>query len=94
MPASIRSGIVSISAEFKVSTPSINKLGVPIPSIRAPIFIKNCAKLLISGSIAAFIMLVSPFANTDAINILPVAPTDEISKLILAPFKRGDFAII
>ena len=92
--ASIRSGIFSISEGFNSFTPSISRIFEPIPSILAPMETKNSANWVISGSEAAFVIIDSPFANTAAIKAFPVAPTDEISKFIRAPFKPFVLAII
>jgi len=54
-------------------------------SIRAPILTSIRARVVISGSIAALVIKVVPFASVAAISILPVAPTLDISKWNLQP---------
>ena len=94
VPASIRSGIVVISAGCNSSTPSMTRWFPPTPSIFAPILTRNSPNAVISGSIAALSMTVVPLASTAAIITLPVAPTLETSKTILAPFSLDAFARI
>ena len=86
VPASIRSGIISWKQPINLSTPSIVMTFVPAPRICAPILFNNVATSMISGSFAAFSIVVRPFAYTAAIIILMVAPTLAISKKIFAPF--------
>ncbi len=86
--------MVSISAGFNSSIPSISRVEQFRPLILAPIFIRNAARLVISGSIAALLIIVVPLARTAAIKILTVAPTDETSKFIFAPESFLDLAII
>ena len=57
----------------------------------APALIKHIPKSTISGSCAAFKILVSPFANTAVIIALSVAPTEIFGKLITPPLKPSDF---
>ena len=66
-------------------TPSTVIFPIPAPWIFAPIEFKKFAKSHISGSSAAFSMIVVPCAKTDAIKIFSVAPTDGKSKYILFP---------
>jgi len=80
VPASILSGIISISAGKSSSTPSISRVVVPIPSIFAPILFNNSIVESTSGSIAALNNLVLPSAKTAAINVLIVAPTLDFVK--------------
>ena len=85
VPATILSEIISCSAFFKFVTPCTRIVFVPWPSIFAPIFIRQFDKSSISGSLAALEILVSPFANTEAISIFSVAPTLGKGNLILFP---------
>ena len=77
--------------EKSPTTPKVRKfvpvifiILVPAPSIFAPILFKQFAKSTISGSIAAFVILVVPSANVAAKIIFSVAPTLGKSKLISA----------
>ena len=58
---------------------------VPAPFTFAPNKFKKLAKSHISGSSAAFSIIVTPSASIDAISIFSVAPTDGKSKYILFP---------
>ena len=58
---------------------------LPAPFIDAPILMRQFAKSIISGSFAAFRILVLPFANDAAIITFSVAPTEIFGKLISAP---------
>ena len=80
VPASILSGIISWTEPVSFSTPSIVITLVPAPFTLAPILFKKTAKSMISGSLAAFSIVVRPSANTAANIIFIVAPTDAISK--------------
>ena len=82
VPASILSGIVVYSIGFKSSclTPFITISEVPAPTTSAPIAFKKFAKSIISGSCAAFCILVAPSARTEASIIFSVAPTEGISR--------------
>ena len=83
--ASMRSGMISCKHPPRFETPSITIVLVPIPWILAPILFNNVAISIISGSLAAFSIVVLPLAYTAAIIILIVAPTLEISKKIFVP---------
>ena len=65
-------------------------LGVPAPEIFAPHVLRQLARSTISGSIAALSIMVVPSASTAAIIRFSVAPTDTISMLIWAPFRRPE----
>ena len=80
VPASILSGITSITPLPSFSTPSITISLVPAPRILAPILFNNEAMLTISGSLAAFEICVVPSAFTAANIMLIVAPTEAKSK--------------
>ena len=56
VPASIRSGITSITQEESLLTPSILISLVPAPLILAPILLSKTATFTISGSLAALEM--------------------------------------
>ena len=58
---------------------------VPTPSISTPIEIRQLQRSSISGSSAAFLINVSPFAKTAAIIAFSVAPTETSGKTILFP---------
>ena len=58
-----------------------------MPSILAPILTRQSATSPISGSRAAFSMMVSPLASTAAISAAWVAPTETLSKAMWAPFR-------
>ena len=79
VPASIRSGIMVCVHPCKLSTPSTRMMLVPAPLILAPILFSKFTTSIISGSRAAFSIMVFPFARTDASNMLIVAPTDTTS---------------
>jgi len=85
VPASTRSGITECSTGRNSRTPSIWIVGVPTPSIRAPIAIRRSARSESSGSRAAFSMTVVPRAATAAIRTFSVAPTLGKSRLTIAP---------
>ena len=85
VPASILSGITLYATSFKLFTPSIFIMFVPAPVIFAPILFKKFCKSTISGSIAAFVIIVFPSAKTDASIEFSVAPTDGKSKSMLFP---------
>ena len=68
--------------------------GVPSPSMRAPILIRQLATSTTSGSRAAFSISVSPRASTAAIKALWVAPTETLESVIALPVSpRGALAI-
>ena len=71
----MRSGITVCTAPFNSLTPSIRITSVPAPRILAPILFKKVAKSTISGSSAAFSMIVFPSAKVAAIITFSVAPT-------------------
>ena len=89
MPASTRSGITVWSTGANPSTPWISIVGVPTPSIRAPIPLRKSARSTSSGSRAAFSITVVPRAATAAISTFSVAPTLGKSRLTTAP-RRPD----
>lgn len=86
--ASMRSAMIWCDAPCRRSWPSIVRVLVPIPSIFAPIADKQFARSVISGSLAAFVMTLVPFARVAAMRALTVAPTDTASNWISAPFRR------
>jgi hypothetical protein len=71
----MRSGITSCSTGLSSSTPSTWIVDEPAPSTRAPIRLRKAARSAISGSRAAFSMIVVPLASTAAISTFSVAPT-------------------
>ena len=94
VPASILSGKGLCEAPQREATPSISTMSVPCPLILAPIFFKNSHKSIISGSFAAFSILVVPSANVAAIIIFSVPVTDFVVKIILVPLSLFDLAWI
>ena len=94
VPASILSGIVvySIGCKSSCFTPLITISEVPAPLTSAPIVFKKFAKSTISGSCAAFCILVEPSAKIDASIRFSVAPTDGMSKYMSVPTSFGTFA--
>ena len=75
VPATILSLIILWLALSNLLTPSIWIIPLVLILIFAPILFKQSAKSDISGSIAAFSIIVLPFAIADAIIIFSVAPT-------------------
>ena len=71
---------------FSFFTPVIRISFVPAPMILAPILFKKFCKSIISGSLAAFVIVVVPSANTLANIAFSVAPTLGKSKSIFSPF--------
>ena len=76
VPATILSPTTLWFVGFKVLTPSIVISLVPSPIIWAPIFFNILTMSTISGSLAAFSIIVVPSAKTAANNEFSVAPTD------------------
>ena len=62
VPASIRSGMISWKQPLRCGTPSILMTFVPAPRIFAPILLSSVATSMISGSLAAFSIVVLPSA--------------------------------
>ena len=91
VPVSIWSGITECLTAPKVFTPSIFIISVPAPSIFAPALFNKFATSTIWGSLAAFSIVVTPSAITDANIRFIVAPTLTISKYIFVPIKRSAF---
>ena len=60
VPVSILSGMILKLISFSFFTPSISIMSVPAPFILAPILFKKSCKLIISGSLALFVMVVFP----------------------------------
>ena len=85
VPASILSGITVCSTASSFSTPVIFMVLVPAPLTFAPILFRKLARSTISGSSAAFSMVVVPSASTAAIMMFSVAPTEGKSRYILLP---------
>ena len=85
MPASILSGITFTLPPLKLETPIIVTFVVSFPLIFAPALFKNSIKFPISGSEAAFSIVVTPSANTAASIMLTVAPTLGNGNLMFAP---------
>ena len=67
------------------STPSTIILSVPAPEILAPIEFKKFAKSKISGSLATFVRIETPFANDAAIIRFSVPVTVTPSNSMFAP---------
>ena len=89
VPVSIRSGTTLCSQPVKRSTPSMTIWSEPAPVIFAPILLRKSAVSTISGSRAAFSMIVVPFASVAAIMIDKVAPTLTFSITIRVPTRRS-----
>jgi hypothetical protein len=87
VPVSMRSAITECSAPCSRSTPWIVSVEVPMPSIRAPILVRQLARSATSGSRAAFSITVSPFARVAAMRALWVAPTETLGKLMRPPVR-------
>ena len=85
VPASMRSGRIVCVVPCSRSTPSMTKRSEPRPTILAPIFTNNSAKLPTSGSRAAFSKIVVPCAKQAAINKFSVPVTVIMSVKIVAP---------
>ena len=68
-------------------------VSVPAPLICPPILFIKLAKSTISGSCAAFSIMVVPSANAAAIIIFSVAPTLGKSKYTFAPLRPSAVAI-
>ena len=75
--ASMRSGIISYLAPDRYFTPFISILGEPWPLIFAPILFKKLAKSTVSGSQAAFSIIVVAGVRVAAIITFAVANTEE-----------------
>ncbi|MNY67849.1 hypothetical protein D3C86_2055110 [compost metagenome] len=58
-----------------------------MPEIFAPMATRHSATLVISGSCAAFSIMVVPRASVAAIRIVWVAPTETLGKLTVAPIR-------
>ena len=87
--ATILSGIISYSQGVRLETPSITMVCFWVLNIfiLAPHLFRKQHKSSISGSIAAFIIFVVPFAVTAAKIMFSVAPTLGKERKIVAPFK-------
>ena len=85
VPVTIRSVTVVCSTGRSRSTPSMTRVEVEIPSIRAPIATSISHRSMISGSRATLSMTVVPCAITAAITRFSVAPTEGKSSQRLAP---------
>ena len=72
----------------KSATPSIFNVSEPAPETLAPIAFKQLAKSTISGSRAAFSIVVMPSANAAAIIKFSVPVTLTVSIKMVAPFNR------
>ena len=83
--ASILSGTTACSTAPSFSTPSITIVDVPAPRTLLPIRLRKEARSAISGSRAAFSIIVVPSAKTAAIIIFSVAPTLGNSKTMRLP---------
>ena len=95
VPTSTLSGITLKVAPSSLSTPSIVIMSVPAPLIFAPISIRQFAKSITSGSLAAFSIVVIPSAKLAAIITFSVPVTLTGSNIIFAPFRRpSTFALI
>ena len=71
---------------YNLSTPSIIIVEVVLPEILAPIFTRQSIKSPTSGSQAALLIIVVPFASDAAIIKFSVAPTEANLNFILQPF--------
>ncbi len=85
--AAILSGIIRYSQPVSFLTPHIHIVLSPAPLILAPHLFRKHAKSTISGSLAAFFIIVSPSAKTAASIIFSVAPTDGKFNVIFAPLR-------
>ena len=94
VPASILSGITLYFTDFNSFTPLISITFVPSPEIFAPIFFNIFIISTISGSRAAFVIVVFPSARTVARIIFSVAPTLGKSRSIFAPFILSQLHLI
>ena len=90
----MRSGITECSTALRPRTPSITIVDVPAPSTFPPIRLRNEARSAISGSLAAFSIVVSPSARTAAIIMFSVAPTLGNSKTMRLPVNLLHLAAI
>ena len=75
VPASILSGITECVAPPSLGTPVIVRVGLPAPSMIAPIFESMAHRSAISGSQAAFSITVVPGIDTAAISTFAVPVT-------------------
>ena len=75
VPVSIRSGMIWWIVPCSLLTPSIRIASVPAPITLPPISLMKLAKSTISGSFAAFSIIVVPFASAAAVMMFSVAPT-------------------
>ena len=87
--ATMRSGIIACTAGLSFFIPSITTVLSPAPCIFAPQALRKSARSTISGSRAALLITVVPFAVTAAIMIFSVAPTDGIGRAIFAPWSSS-----
>ncbi len=85
VPVSILSGIIPCLQLPSLATPSILMVSVPAPLTFAPILFRKFARSTISGSSAAFSIMVVPSASTAAIIMFSVAPTLGKSRYMDAP---------
>ena len=95
-PASIRSDMTECSTPDRLSTPSMVIVGVPAPETFAPILFSKSARSAISGSQAALLIEVMPWASTAASMVCSVAPTEGKGKEMSAALQtmdRGGFDI-
>ena len=92
VPASILSEGMKQSPPFNSETPVICISSVPAPSIFAPIELRKFAKSTTSGSLAAFLKIVSPSAKTAAMIKFSVPVTVTPPKVISAPLRFLAFA--
>ena len=86
VPDSILSGIILKLQPFNFFFPVIFMDSDPWPLIFAPILIRSSARSTISGSLAEFLIIVSPSANVAAIIRFSVAPTEILFRCITDPF--------
>ena len=94
VPVTIRSGMVVCRVGVSEVTPRIVIVGVPSPSISAPMAMRKLPRSTTSGSRAALSRIVTPLARTAAVMMFSVAPTLGKSREMLAPWSpSGAFAI-
>ena len=85
VPASIRSGMTCTCAGRSSRTPSTVMIGVPAPSMCAPILPRTVASAITSGSRAQFSSTLRPSASTAAMSRFSVPVTVGRSKTNFAP---------
>ena len=84
-PTSIKSGPIVKSVPLSFFTPSMCRMLLPTPVIRAPIALSIRQRSCTCGSLAAFVISVCPSASTAAMMAFSVAVTDVSSRKMSAP---------